>query len=695
MLYRRVIAAGAALGLLVLSAAPAAAASHRLPNVYETHVYVSDGMIAATGRSEPGQWGLGPCPQPLVGRQQRHRHVDAVRRRRRPATARRDRRRRTGRASSPHRTSRQRRWRRAWPGSSSPPRAADPAGARRSRPPAARRPGSVATDRRRRHLQGPGERHVKGKNYLYAADFHQRTDRCLRRHVPAQTWSTRSRTRLPRGYAPFGIQNLNGMIFVTYAKQDADKEDEIAGRPSGFVSAFDRDGTFLGRVASRGALERAVGPRLAPAELRSLQRRPARRQLRQRPDQRATAGTTADWRFDGTLRKSRTTSRSSSTACGGSASATAPAPDQRPRSTSPPVRTTRPTAPSARSGHPDRPSVVTRGGRARWAARLSLCSLMPIATPRRDPVRNQFATEPSSTADPRAVHPPEAGGRLSAREISGTTRSRGFHDPPARSPARVAARTGCGRGRPITCFACGCRLTTDETSAPGVRTHSRRWAVATRAAAASPAWTCPRPFRPGHAGRARLTVLPRADPPAERRRPIDPRGTRLCGSRLDPVADAADRDDPRPARASTFARRRAIWGLARADRIRLGRPARPGEQVVRDDVATGPDERLEQAELGRRQVERQIADARLVTAGSSDSAPAEGTGAGRAPRPAAAIDPAHDRRDPGQQLGLAERLDQVVVGADAERLDLGSLGALAGDDEDRRRSRRRGSGRRR
>jgi hypothetical protein len=47
MIYRRVIAAGVALGLMVLSAAPAAAASPRLPNVYETHVYVSDGTIPA------------------------------------------------------------------------------------------------------------------------------------------------------------------------------------------------------------------------------------------------------------------------------------------------------------------------------------------------------------------------------------------------------------------------------------------------------------------------------------------------------------------------------------------------------------------------------------------------------------------------------------------------------------------------
>ena len=45
------------------------------------------------------------------------------------------------------------------------------------------------------------------------------------------------------------------------------------------------------------------------------------------------------------------------------------------------------------------------------------------------------------------------------------------------------------------------------------------------------------------------------------------------------------------------------------------------------------------------------------------------------------VDAAHDRGDPGQQLLLAERLHEVVVRADAQRLDLGRLGALAGHDE--------------
>ena len=33
---------------------------------------------------------------------------------------------------------------------------------------------------------------------------------------------------LPSGYGPFGIRNFNGEIFVTYAKQDHKREDDVA-----------------------------------------------------------------------------------------------------------------------------------------------------------------------------------------------------------------------------------------------------------------------------------------------------------------------------------------------------------------------------------------------------------------------------------------------------------------------------------
>ena len=71
---------------------------------------------------------------------------------------------------------------------------------------------------------------------------------------------------LPAGYAPFGIRALGGVIYVTYALQDADKHDDVAGVGHGFVNAFDTDGHLLRRVASRGRLDSPWGLALAPAD---------------------------------------------------------------------------------------------------------------------------------------------------------------------------------------------------------------------------------------------------------------------------------------------------------------------------------------------------------------------------------------------------------------------------------------------
>jgi len=69
---------------------------------------------------------------------------------------------------------------------------------------------------------------------------------------------------IPNGFAPFGIANINGLIYVTYAKQDADAEDDVAGNGLGFVSVFDTQGNFIKRLISRGALNAPWGLALAP-----------------------------------------------------------------------------------------------------------------------------------------------------------------------------------------------------------------------------------------------------------------------------------------------------------------------------------------------------------------------------------------------------------------------------------------------
>lgn len=71
---------------------------------------------------------------------------------------------------------------------------------------------------------------------------------------------------LPSGFAPFGIQANDSRIFVSFAKQDAAAEDEVAGQGLGFVDVFDTGGNLVERVAQRGLLNAPWGLAVAPAD---------------------------------------------------------------------------------------------------------------------------------------------------------------------------------------------------------------------------------------------------------------------------------------------------------------------------------------------------------------------------------------------------------------------------------------------
>jgi uncharacterized protein (TIGR03118 family) len=66
------------------------------------------------------------------------------------------------------------------------------------------------------------------------------------------------------GFAPFGIQNIDGDLWVTYAKQDAEKMDDVAAPGNGFVDVFDTDGHLLRRFAQHGSLNSPWGLARAP-----------------------------------------------------------------------------------------------------------------------------------------------------------------------------------------------------------------------------------------------------------------------------------------------------------------------------------------------------------------------------------------------------------------------------------------------
>ena len=66
------------------------------------------------------------------------------------------------------------------------------------------------------------------------------------------------------GFAPFGIRNINGNLYVTYALQNAEKHDDVAGPGNGFVDVFDTNGNFIQRLISHGNLNSPWGLVLAP-----------------------------------------------------------------------------------------------------------------------------------------------------------------------------------------------------------------------------------------------------------------------------------------------------------------------------------------------------------------------------------------------------------------------------------------------
>jgi uncharacterized protein (TIGR03118 family) len=72
---------------------------------------------------------------------------------------------------------------------------------------------------------------------------------------------------IPEGFAPFGIQNIKGQLFVTYARQDALKENDNPGPGEGFVAIFDTAGNLIDKknLISHGALNSPWGLAMAPS----------------------------------------------------------------------------------------------------------------------------------------------------------------------------------------------------------------------------------------------------------------------------------------------------------------------------------------------------------------------------------------------------------------------------------------------
>ena len=100
---------------------------------------------------------------------------------------------------------------------------------------------------------------INGKRFLYVTNFRSAKvevyDTNFKRvHLGEDAFDPDSDgdrdgdDHIPHGFAPFNIQNIGGVLFVTYAKQDAARHDPIGGDGAGFVEIFTPAGKHIGHL---------------------------------------------------------------------------------------------------------------------------------------------------------------------------------------------------------------------------------------------------------------------------------------------------------------------------------------------------------------------------------------------------------------------------------------------------------------
>jgi uncharacterized protein (TIGR03118 family) len=89
-------------------------------------------------------------------------------------------------------------------------------------------------------------------NFLYVADFrkgHVNVYDTNFHRIPLGEDAFQDE-RIPRGFAPFNIQNIGGNLYVAFAEQDSEKHDEVDGAGLGYVDVFSPTGRLLHRLQS-------------------------------------------------------------------------------------------------------------------------------------------------------------------------------------------------------------------------------------------------------------------------------------------------------------------------------------------------------------------------------------------------------------------------------------------------------------
>jgi uncharacterized protein (TIGR03118 family) len=112
---------------------------------------------------------------------------------------------------------------------------------------------------------------IKKSTFLYAANFRSGNidvfDSAFKEVNLKNAFHDK---KIPAGFAPFNVQNLNGQIAVTYAKQNAAKHDDVAGAGNGFVDIFSTSGRLVRRLKHGSFLNSPWGLAIAPKSFDKL-----------------------------------------------------------------------------------------------------------------------------------------------------------------------------------------------------------------------------------------------------------------------------------------------------------------------------------------------------------------------------------------------------------------------------------------
>jgi uncharacterized protein (TIGR03118 family) len=113
---------------------------------------------------------------------------------------------------------------------------------------------------------------VNGATFLYATDLHNNKVDVFDTNFskPAAMQGKFIDPTMPAGYVPFGISEVSGQLYVTYAVQDSAMHDEVTGAGMGYVDVFDMSGNFVTRFASQGTLNAPWGIAVAPSGFGSI-----------------------------------------------------------------------------------------------------------------------------------------------------------------------------------------------------------------------------------------------------------------------------------------------------------------------------------------------------------------------------------------------------------------------------------------